>query len=87
MSALERDLWWKRQFARLLAFEQDGSPTRNVERRWLLLASRTWGDRRWAVSFDVPDHIYHIICDADVRAKDHGYARQQWAEAREWLSA
>ena len=82
-----RDDWWIGQFRKLLAAEMAGTCPRTLENRWLLLASRTWGDRRWTVSVDVPDTIYHVLDEADVRAKDRRYAEGQWRIASEWLNA
>lgn len=87
MTPDERDAWWKRNFVALLAKEEDGYPPKQLERRWLLLASRTWPQARWRVTFDLPDQIYHVLDDADVRAKDEKYAIKQRVEARRWLDA
>ena len=80
------DAWWKRQFSRLLSLEQAGRDPKKLENRYLLLASRTWGDRRWTVSFEVPHDVYHFLDDADIRAKDQGYAEHQRRIASEWLN-
>jgi hypothetical protein len=80
------DDWWRRHFGRLLQREQAGEDPKRLAGRWLVLASLTWKNRRRHVSFAVPDHIYHVLDDADVRAKDKGYAEGQWALAREWLN-
>ncbi|TPG39087.1 hypothetical protein EAH79_15225 [Sphingomonas koreensis] len=72
--------------ARLLSAEQSGTSPRTIGDKWLLLASRTWSKSRWQVTFNVPDTIYHILDDPDVRAKDIRYAENQWAQAREWLN-
>jgi len=80
------DDWWRRQFVRLLERERAGEDPRRLIGRWLVLASLTWNDRRRRGSFAVPDPIYHVLDDADVRAKDRRYAEGQWALAREWLN-
>ncbi|MEH3103919.1 MAG: hypothetical protein PGN12_08430 [Sphingomonas phyllosphaerae] len=85
MTPAARDDWWKRQFSRLLAEEIKGRAPATLENKWLLLASRTRPTSRWQVTFDVPDNIYHLLDDADVRTKSAVYASTQWAAAREWL--
>ncbi len=85
MTPAARDDWWKRQFSRLLALEMEGRQPDTLTSKWLLLASRTWSPSRWQVTFDVPDNIYHLLDDADVRTKCAVYASTQWAAAREWL--
>jgi hypothetical protein len=82
----DRDDWWRRQFQHLLERESAGVEPKSLDRRYLLLASRTWGDRRWAVSFEVPHGIYHVLDDADVRSKDQVYAEGQRKMALEWLN-
>ncbi len=84
--SFDQDKWWRKQFARLLRLETQGRDPRSLEDRWLLLASRTWGDKRWTVSFEVPIPIYHVLDDADVRSKDRRYAEHQWQVASEWLN-
>jgi hypothetical protein len=85
MDQHQRDDWWRKQFSSLLATEEQGGDPSRLITRWLLLASRTWGGRRCSVSFDVPMPVYRLLDDADVRARDAGYALKQWAVAREWI--
>jgi hypothetical protein len=79
------DDWWRRQFSRLLERERRGEDPGSLGGRWLVLASLTCKDRRRHLSFEVPDRIYHILDDADVRAKDRRYAEGQWQIAEKWL--
>ena len=81
------DLWWRRQFERLLACEKAGDDPKRLTRRWLVLASLTWGDRRRKLSFVVPPDIYRVLDDPDVRSKDRRYAERQWQIAEKWLNA
>lgn len=81
-----RDDWWKGQLRRLLALEERGHDPKRLAPRYLLLASRTWGDRRWTVSFNVPNEVYHVLDDPDIRAKDKLYAERQRQRAWEWLN-
>jgi hypothetical protein len=84
---LSVDEWWLKQFAKLLDKEIEGIDPKSLENRWLVLASMTWPKRGPKVAVDVPHQIYHILDDADIRAKDQHYAEHQWAIAKEWLNA
>ncbi len=87
MQQAKLDQWWHSQFRRLLVAEERGLDPKALESRWLLLASLTWGSRARTVSFDVPLKIYHVLDDADVRAKDARYAAGQRKIAWEYLNA
>jgi hypothetical protein len=80
------DQWWHRQFVRLLQRERAGEDPGRLINRWLVLASLTGPDRRKKVSFEVPNEVYHVLDDADVRAKDRRYAEGQWRIAEKWLN-